>query len=597
MGSGYPMIPSAALTAASDMTAVQPTPVAPPNMGGGPQPPMSYYEQLKEIYNDAVKLSHYKGDSRDRRSRRGFVFSKAEIDDYVQDAASRTFQGAHNFRTLDHLVRTIQELDRQGKRPLTENDLSTSEKGAFARTALFGHGVPFVGPFTDEAYGALHALVPGGKGYREARDENRRYLRNARKFATGEGRPFYPDFLANPELMGAVAGTVATMGAAAPTSPGMLGGLARAISPAQAPGVLRSMITGGGAGLAAGVGQLPELTPSAFQENAVPLGANMLFGAVSAGIPPTVGKAVTAWRRPGPLHAEKLLETTGQLHPRGGAGVLADAIAESGTARPMLAEIEGSSFSGLAAEIRRYSREGAAIARRRVRSELAEVAAAKDRFQPYYDALKNTDVDHPALASLMTHDRVKPIVQRLIRDRKIDPTKPINGRALEDIRQYLRDRSNAAFRRRQNMDGQTLLDLKNQAQAIIDEQFTSMPVIREQLAPLIERERRLEQLQFTLSQRPRGANQPLEMKTTMPSEISQDLLREKYQRSHRAYQQLADLLFRPGTAAEHVARINSALPWYNMLGRAAPGVGGLPMMSGNPFFQIQQPQDSIPQEP
>lgn len=322
-----------------------------------------------------------------------------------------------------------------------------------------------------------------------------------------------------------------------------------------------------------------------------------MFGAVGAGIPPTVGKAVTAWRRPGPLHAEKLLETTGQLHPRGGAGVLADAIAESGTARPMLAEIEGSSFSGLAAEIRRYSREGAAIARRRVRSELAEVTAAKDRFQPYYDALKNTDVDHPALASLMTHDRVQPIIKRLIRDRKIDPTKPINGRALEDIRQYLRDRSNAAFRRRQNMDGQTLLDLKNQAQAIIDEQFTSMPVIREQLAPLIERERRLEQLQFTLSQRPRGANQPLEMKTTMGSEVAQDLLREKYQRSHRAYQQLADMLFRPGTAAEHVARINSALPWYNMLGRAAPGVGGLPMMTGNPFFQMQSPQDSIPQEP
>src|SRR6266403_1227232 len=90
--------------------------VSPPNLGGEPQQPPTYYEQLRSIYSDAVRAAHMKNPNGSR------MFSAKDIDQWVRQTASESFKGAHNFRTFRHLTDTLQNLDSQGARPITEED-------------------------------------------------------------------------------------------------------------------------------------------------------------------------------------------------------------------------------------------------------------------------------------------------------------------------------------------------------------------------------------------------------------------------------------------------------------------------------------------
>lgn len=543
----------------------------------------TYYQQLRSIYDDAVKLAHMTNRNGSRR------FSAKDIDGWVRQTASDTFSGAHNFRTLGHLVNTLQNLDAKGARPITENDMTPMEKGAVARSVLFGHSVL---PFSDELAGGISFLQ--GKGYRAGRDENRRYLENARQFSTNSNSRLNP---ASPEAWGLPATVMATMGAGVgpeafsmgPRFP-MLSRVAGALSPAEAPGFLRSTATGAGYGLGYGLADQPELTPSALKENAVPLAIDAVGGAMLGGGGALAGRKLAAFRQPGPLHMEEVLNASGATHPQGGPGALADAIAASGVRRPMLAELNNSSFSGLAQEMRMQSREATATARNLLTQQLDAIRAQKATFNPYYEALR-VPVDDPRLVQLMDNERVKAVVRALLKDKQLAAGEPMTGRALEDIRRELGQRANNAFRRRQPRIGKLLAGFENQARQIIDEGFQQMPEVRQQLSPLIQREHALEVIQRRLERMPRRANVPLEMKTTAHSEAMREMGREKFQLAHRGFQQMAEPLFTPGTAAEHLARIHHALPWYYYMGRAAPGASAIPQV--NPFFN-QQPQDSVP---
>lgn len=557
--------------------------VAPPNLGGEPQAPPTYYEQLRTIYSDAVRAAHMKNRNGSR------MFSAKDIDQWVRQTASETFKGAHNFRTFRHLTNTLQNLDSKGARPITEDDLSPMEKGAVARSVLFGHSVL---PFTDEIAGGISFAQ--GKGYRSGRDENRRYLDSARKFAANSNSRLNP---INPEAWGLPATIAATMGAAAPTQIGpripMLARVAGGLSPAEAPGFFRSVGTGAGFGLGYGLAEQPELTPDALKENALPLAVDALGGAMMGGGAALVGRKLAAFRQPGPLHMEEVLNASGATHPRGGPGALADAVAASGTPRPMLAELDNSSFSGLAQEMRMQSREATAHARRLLTEQLDAIRAQKTAFNPAYEALK-VPVDDPRIAHLMDNPRVQAVMRSLLKDKQIAAGQPLTGRALEDIRRELGKRANRAFRKGDTRVGALMADFEAQARQIIDEGFQQMPDVRQQLSPILQRERRLEIIQRRLERMPRRANVPLETKTTAHSEAMREMGREKFQLSHRGFQQMAGPLFTPGTAAEHLGRIHHALPWYYYAGRAAPVAGAIPQL--NPFFP-QQPQDSVPQEP
>jgi hypothetical protein len=575
--------------------------VAPPNLGGDAQPAPTYYEQLRSIYNDAVRASHMKNPNGSR------MFSTKDIDQWVRQTASETFRGAHNFRTFGHLVNTLQNLDSKGARPITEDDLSPAEKGAVARTVLFGHSVL---PFTDEIAGLMSWAgnklglnnaggAPGakleGQGYRAGRDENRRYLANARRFAANSNSRLNP---INPETWGLPATILATLGSgAAPTQIGpripMLSRVAGAASPAEAPGFFRSTVTGAGYGLGYGLADQPELTPDALRENAVPLAIDALGGALLGGGSALVGRKLAAIRQPGPLHMEEVLNASGATHPLGGPGALADAVAASGTPRPMLAELDNSSFSGLAQEMRMQSREATATARKLLQQQLDAIRAQKAEFNPAYEALR-VPVDDPRLASLMQNDRVRSVVNALLRDKQIAAGEPLTGRALEDIRRELGKRANRAFRKGDTRVGALMADFEAQARTIIDEGFQQMPDVRQQLSPILQRERRLEIIQRRLERMPRRANVPMETKTTAHSEAMREMGREKFQLAHRGFQQMAGPLFTPGTAAEHLHRLHELLPWYYYMGRAAPAASALPQL--NPFF-AQEPQDSVPQEP
>jgi hypothetical protein len=558
--------------------------VSPPNMGGEPQPPPTYYEQLRTIYSDAVRAAHMKNPNGSR------MFSAKDIDQWVRQTASETFKGAHNFRTFGHLVNTIQNLDAKGARPITEEDLSPMEKGAVARSVLFGHSVL---PFTDELAGGISFLQ--GKGYRAGRDENRRYLANARRFAANSNSRLNP---INPEAWGLPATIAATMGAAAPTQIGphipMLARVAGGLSPAEAPGFVRSVGTGAGYGLGYGLADQPELTPSALKENALPLAVDALGGAAMGGGASLIGRKLAAFRQPGPLHMEEVLNTSGATHPLGGPGALADAVAASGTPRPMLAELDNSSFSGLAQEMRMQSQEATTHARRLLTEQLDAIRTQKAVFNPAYEALK-VPVDDPRIASLMDNPRVQAVMRSLLKDKQIVAGEPLTGRALEDIRRELGKRANRAFRKGDTRVGALLSDFEGQARQIIDEGFQQMPDVRRQLSPILQRERRLEIIQRRLERMPRRANVPMETSTTAHSEAMRAMGRKKFQLAHRGFQQMAGSLFNPGTAAEHLDRIHAALPWYYYGGRAAPAAGAMPQL--NPFFS-QQPQDSVPpQEP
>lgn len=560
------------------------TVVSPPNMGGEPQAPPTYYEQLRNIYNDAVRASHMQNRNGSR------MFSAKEIDQWVRQTASDTFKGAHNFRTFGHLVNTLQNLDTKGARPITEDDLSPVEKGAVARSVLFGHSVL---PFTDEIAGAVSFAQ--GKGYRAGRDENRRYLALARKFSSNSQSRLNP---LNPEAWGLPATIAATMGAAAPTQIGpripLLAKVAGGLSPAEAPGFFRSVGTGTGYGLGYGLADQPELTPSALKENAIPLAVDALGGALLGGTAAIAGRKLAAFRQPGPLHMEEVLNASGATHPMGGPGALADAVAASGTPRPMLAELDNSSFSGLAQEMRMQSREATAHARKLLTQQLDAIRAQKTAFNPAYEALR-VPVDDPRVASLMDNPRVQAVMRSLLKDKQIAAGEPLTGRALEDIRRELGKRANRAFRKGDTRVGSLLSDFESQARQIIDEGFQQMPDVRQQLSPILQRERRLEIIQRRLERMPRRANVPMETKTTAHSEAMREMGREKFQLAHRGFQQMSGPLFSPGTAAEHLDRIHAALPWYYYAGRAAPAAGAIPQL--NPFFN-QQPQDSVPpQEP
>lgn len=609
MGPGYPMIPTAALTAPRDMTAVRPTPVAPPNMGGGPQPPLSYYEQLMQIYNDAVRLSHTRGDSRkrSRRDRPGFEFSKAEIDDYVQDEASRMFKGAHNFRTLDHLVRTIQELDRQGKRPISEDDLTPIEKGAIARTALFGQSV---NPLSDEIAGVVAArppmllpggmFLPGGPGYKAGRDEQRRYIRNARRFALADEMvtrqgvrvPGDRGILANPETWGAPAGALATMGTVAPASLASL---------RLAPSVMRSPQTVLGAG---GVGALfsgghtaanvPEWNMESLKANAIPIAANAALGGAMGMAGEVGGRSLVSWLRPGADRLAKTLEVVERDAPGGFAGVMQRSRA-AGVENPMLAELGESSFSRLGNAIRMGSQEAQTAAANHVGVQLQAVKDELKAVSAQYDQILAGPVGlSDETLEALQHPRVKELLKEMIDDGDLVPGQ-ITGRALEDIRQALDDAADAAFDARNARVGKRLDRYSRALMQDIDSHFSEMPEMRATWRSIRARASSLKTMHDQLVRRVRGAAgaPPIEKKVTTRGEIAQDYGSEGWQRTTRGAVQMVDPLYTPASEAVHRARLR--LPWYSMFTPQTALTGAATLPQVNPFFQIQP--DSTQQEP
>lgn len=611
MGPGYPMIPTAALTAPRDMTAVQPTPVAPPNMGGGAQPPLSYYEQLMQIYNDAVRLSHKRGDSsgRSRRDRLGFKYSKAEIDDYVQDQASTMFKGAHNFRTLDHLVRTIQELDRQGKRPISESDLTPIEKGAIARTGLFGQSVL---PFADEIAGVVAArppmllpggvFLPGGPGYKAGRDEQRRYMRNARRFALADEMvtrqgvrvPGDRGILANPETWGAPAGALATMGVASPASMMSLR-LALGQSALRSPqtvlgaGGVGALFSGGHA-----AGDVPEWNRESLKENAIPIAANAALGGAMGMAGEVGGRSLVSWLRPGADRLAKTLEVVERDAPGGLAGVMQRAAAR-GVENPMLAELGETSFARLGNAIRMGSQEAQTAAANHVGAQLQAVKDELKAISAQYDQVLQGPVglSDESLEALR-HPRVKALLKEMIDDGDLVPGQ-LTGRALEDVRQALDDMADAAFDARNARVGKRLDRYTQALMNDIDTHFAAMPEMRATWRSVRARQISLKQMHDQLVRRVRGAAgaPPIEKKVTTAGEIAQDYGSEGWQRTTRGAVQMVDPLYTPAGEAVHRARLR--LPWYSAFTPQSALTGAATLPQVNPFFQIQP--DSTQQEP
>lgn len=567
------------------------TAVAPPNLGEEPQAPPTYYEQLRNIYNDAVRVAHMKNPDGTR------MFEVKEIDDWVRQTASETFKGAHNFRTFRNLAAQLQRLDSEGKRPITEDDMSPLEKGAYARLARVGHGMTFGA--SDELQGLLamggkltgvvgpgallRAFVGGepqqsyGQVYRTARNEQRRYLENAKRYSNSG--------ILNPELWGRIA-TGTALGGGNPTA-----------------GLIRSGAIGGGLSLGSSLAELPEQNLETYKRNVVPLAANTAIGAALGGAPAMFGKRVFALRRPGDLRLEKALEAAG------GEEGLGNAIRMTGTPAPMLSELRSTSFGRLGTEIRRTSAEATAAALSRVQAELQSAQMAKQAAGAPWDRL-TAPITDPRAGQILAIKPVRSIMDRMIAEEALAPGAPVTGRVLEDIRQELRLAAGRLGKAGRGGSAKRYRGWMKELQEIVDASGEGVRDARRAYGPLSERTARLSDIERSLSREARSSGIPVENRVTAHSEMLQEMGGEPWQRAQRAAKSMVEPLYTPRTLDEHVARLlgrvqrfgplttrgPGLLPWYVGLGSAGSSMGAtLPQI--NPFFN-QQPQDSVPpQEP
>lgn len=551
-GAGVPYGAGANIAQPSDMTRMAP-PGPVPQVEPEPQP--GSFGHIQRVYSDAVTLLHMKGPNGKRK------YTQAEVDEWIRA------QPGVPARTFQHLARIVGQ--HAVKNPTLESrpeDLAPSERGALARITLFGHSAL---PFTDEIAGLVSAA--SGRGYKKGRDENRAYLQNARLSAN-------PGVL-NPEVMGPLAAGFATGGETSLKS--LLNPRFAWEGATTAPGLVRSAATGAGFGAGYTVGDMPEFDRAHFQDILPQLLINTAGGTALGGSGALLGQKATAFRRPGVLHAEDVLRVAG------GEPGLERAVAASGSATPMLSELQTSSFGRLGQELRRTSAEATTIGQQRVAQQLEEVQAAKHAFDPFYEQL-HVPVNDARIRDVMNHPRIRPILQDLMRDGVVGDG-PLTGRALEDIRQELMHSSNRAYNSGDPRVGKLLKGKALQLQSVLDDAFQEMPEVRKQLQPLITREKKLLVMQRQLNRAARGTGITPENKVTAHSMIHRELGAEAFQRQHRRMQQLADLLYRPGSVREHLNRLQTASPWYRALGRyTLPAASSLP--ANNPFFP-QQPQE------
>lgn len=515
-------------------------------------PRPSYYGELQRVFNQAVDFLH-------GRTKSGRKYSQTETDLWV---SSQLGEGSP-IRTFKQLATTLQNLESTGARPVEASDLSPIEKGAIARTVRFGHAVV---PFTDEIAGALSFLTPGGEGFREGRDVNRRYLDNALEQAVNRG-------ILNPDWWGAAAGALASGGAGAP-------GVA-----ATAPSLARAGAAGAGYGLGYTAGELPEQDIETYRENWPALALNPALGAVAGVGGATIARRTTALRQPGPLKLDKALEAAG-----GEAGVTR-AVAETGVERPMLAELQETTFGRLGREIRMASQEAQTAALRRVEGELASVQAQKAAVSQQYRIL-GVPITSKRAADILTKPRVQALVKTLVRDGVVQPGQ-VTGRALEDIRQELSAAARRAYARKNGRVGKLLNGYARELQGIVDGSIQGMSEIRALYAPLAQREATLQGIARQLSREARRSGIPVESRVTAKSEFLQDLGSERWQREMRAARQMVEPLYTPGAASEHLARLRAGMPWYSRLGGATggPGAALVPQLT-EPFFPLRQVSDS-----
>lgn len=559
-GPGGPGGPGAVQAAPRDMTNVQPTPVRPPLPQDQPDGPPSLYEQLQMIFNEVRGLAHQKT-PRGKRA-----VSPQELDDYVKMRSYEVFQGAHNYRTVGHLARMIQNLDTRGLRPVSQDDLSPVEKGAFARTALAGKGLSFgVSPYLSglQNIDRVTNLSDIAQQYREGRDEANNYFKIAQGSVNKEGwrRAF------NPQMWGTIGATVA-MGPHGPA------------------GMIRSAGTGALVSGLGTLGELPDLSPQTLKENALPIATNTAMGALLGATPALTSRLLAARYAPGALQALKTFEETG------GEPALERAIRRYGNPRPMLSELRETSLGRMGRSIGFKSPEAATEALDRTRQQIGEVVAAKQAFNDRY-AILQSELDNPRAREILKDHRVQEIGRELILDGVIDPNQPLTARGLEDLRQAIGEEANIFKKAGKGRVAKMLFGYEDELKGIIDNSHPDMPQVRAEYAPLSARHRELARLEQRLERslnnvRGQQGVAPVETKTTSHGMIREEMGREPWQLSARAARQNAGLLYTPGTAAEHAARIGSGMPWYTRLGNMlTPGAAAIPYT--NPFFQ-QEPQ-------
>lgn len=524
-----------------------------------------YYDELKAIFDKATALLHGKGKS-------GKQYTQEQVNQYIatQNPAIPTFKG---------LARELQRIEPL--RQIPEADQGVLDKGAVARTVLYGHGAM---PFSDELAGLVSGIASKAAGadylpgYQRGRDVNRAYLSRAEQ-DQGPGRTGALN------LLGAASGGL-PLGLVEGGLP--LWGLGAPGEAAAVPGILRSAATGAGVAGAYGVGGLPDYSASTLKENAVPLMEQMGAGAVLGAAPAAIGTSVVNRIKP----EAAVLE--GALHAAGGTeGVLANA-AQAGTPRPMLAEL-GGTLGRARKLIQRASAEAQAKALDAVNVELAATGAEKARIGAKYSVLEQP-INDPRVAEIIKRPNVQKLMQEMI-DEGVAPANEITGRSLEDLRQELMQHAARKFRAGHNRIGARARDAANDLKTILDENSPQFAAIRGEYGPVARRELRLKKMAMTLSREGRGIGVPVETSPSLHKSMMREVGQEGWQRQMKAANRLVPLLYTAGVPEDLLHAAHGIMPSLMRpapamaRGASIPGaIGGMIPQLTDPFFPLRQVQ-------